>query len=115
MRVLLIGGTGVISSGTAAECLKREMDLTLLNRGLRQEFLLSRTELLKSDYGDAEVVKTLLKGKHFDSVVDFRCEIPFAEGSKRMVSYFDADPARAVPDSEWDAEMDSILARYQKR
>lgn len=46
-------------------------------------------------------------------VPDFKATVSFAEGAKRVVDYFDADPAaRAVIDTDWDAEMDDIIYRY---
>ncbi len=46
-------------------------------------------------------------------VPDFKCTMTFEEGAKRVVDYFDADPAnRATIDEEWDAEMDDIIYRY---
>lgn len=46
-------------------------------------------------------------------VPDFKCTMSFEEGAKRVVDYFDADPAnRALIDEDWDAEMDDIIYRY---
>lgn len=46
-------------------------------------------------------------------VPDFKATVPFAEGAKRVVDYFDADPAaRMEIDESWDAEMDDIIYRY---
>ena len=49
-------------------------------------------------------------------VPDFTCKVPFAEGAKRALAWFDADPAaRATVDTEWDAKMDALINRYQGR
>ncbi len=42
----------------------------------------------------------------------FRCVIPFAEGIKRTVAWFDADPRRRVVLPETTALMERILAAY---
>ena len=47
-------------------------------------------------------------------VPDFKCTVPFEEGAKRIVQWFDADPAaRETVDAEWDARMDMLIAKYQ--
>ncbi|MCQ2419880.1 MAG: NAD-dependent epimerase/dehydratase family protein [Clostridia bacterium] len=47
-------------------------------------------------------------------VPDFHCEIPFREGARRIVEWFDADPAvRETVEPEWDEKMDAIIAKYR--
>ena len=47
-------------------------------------------------------------------VPDFHCEVSFEEGAKRVVEWFDADPAaRAIVDYDWDKDMDALVATYQ--
>ncbi len=43
-------------------------------------------------------------------VPDFKCVIPFREGIRRTVAWFDADPSRRRVDPAVNAEMDRILA-----
>ena len=47
-------------------------------------------------------------------VPDFRTTVPFAEGIRRTVAWFDADPARQVVDTEMDASWDRLIAAYEK-
>jgi nucleoside-diphosphate-sugar epimerase len=47
-------------------------------------------------------------------VPDFRTTVPFAEGIRRTVAWFDADPARKVVDAEMDASWDRLIAAYEK-
>ncbi len=46
-------------------------------------------------------------------VPDFRAVTPFAEGIRRTVAWFDADPARQKVDAEMDARWDRLIAAYQ--
>ena len=47
-------------------------------------------------------------------VPDFVCKISFEEGAKRIVEWFDADPAtRAIVDTDWDNDMDNLVATYR--
>jgi hypothetical protein len=49
-------------------------------------------------------------------VPDFVCKVPWAEGAKRIVAWFDEDPKkRETLDEEWNAKMDEIIAKYQGR
>ncbi len=73
MRVLFIGGTGLISSACAVEALSRGMDLTLLIRGRSQNFSPpDGARILRADIRtDPEGATRALEGEHFDAVVDW--------------------------------------------
>lgn len=72
MKVLLVGGTGTISSGVASEIVKRGIELWVLNRGNRPERLPKEANILTADYmNDEEGVKAVIEGHYFDTVVDF--------------------------------------------
>jgi hypothetical protein len=47
-------------------------------------------------------------------VPDFRAVTPFAEGIRRTVAWFDADPARQQVDAEMDARWDRLIAAYEQ-
>ncbi len=47
-------------------------------------------------------------------VPDFTATIPYAQGIKRTVEWFQADPARMTINPDDDATMDKILAEYAK-
>ena len=47
-------------------------------------------------------------------VPDFRPVIPFAEGIRRTVAWFDADPARQQVDAAMDASWDRLIAAYEE-
>jgi nucleoside-diphosphate-sugar epimerase len=47
-------------------------------------------------------------------VPDFRAVTPYAEGIRRTVAWFDADPARKQVDAEMDARWDRLIAAYEQ-
>lgn len=73
MKLLLIGGTGVLSSAVTMEALRQGITVTIINRGHRLNFIPQEVEFLKTDVNDRDAVLTLLNGKRFDAVIDFLC------------------------------------------
>jgi len=71
MKVLFIGGTGVISSGVSPLALERGMELYLLNRGTKGELFPKGAKQIVADARDAAAVRSALKGMTFDAVVDW--------------------------------------------
>ncbi|MCF7926464.1 MAG: NAD-dependent epimerase/dehydratase family protein [Candidatus Izimaplasma sp.] len=71
MKVLLVGGTGIISTAVSQEIIEREYDLYVLNRGNHPEKLPNEATLLKGDINDKKQVKALLEDNYFDVIVDF--------------------------------------------
>ena len=72
MRVLFIGGSGVISSACSALAVERGMDLYVLNRGRSSDRPLpSQAKLLHGDIRDPESVNGALQDLDFDSVVNW--------------------------------------------
>ena len=69
MKVLFIGGTGVISSACAQLAVARGLDLTLLNRGRRPAH--PGVRQLTGDIGDRLAAQAALAHAHWDAVVDF--------------------------------------------
>jgi nucleoside-diphosphate-sugar epimerase len=47
-------------------------------------------------------------------VPDFATRTPFAEGIRRTVAWFDADPARQLVDAEMDARLDLLVDTYER-
>jgi nucleoside-diphosphate-sugar epimerase len=47
-------------------------------------------------------------------VPDFRAVTPYAEGIRRTVAWFDADPARQQVDAEMDTRWDRLIAAYEQ-
>ena len=71
MNILIIGGTGVLSSAVTSEALKKGLTVTMINRGHRT--IPEGVELIKADMNDHELIKEKLAGRQFDAVMDFLC------------------------------------------
>ncbi len=71
MRVLFIGGTGIISTACAALAAQRGIDLTLATRGRHAAALPAGVKTLRVDMDDAAGAAQALAGATFDVVVDF--------------------------------------------
>lgn len=71
MKILLIGGTGVISTDISALAVKKGMELYLINRGNRSMFAPKEAICIQADIRDAMEAKKKTEGMHFDVVVDF--------------------------------------------
>ncbi len=73
MKVLFIGGTGLISSACSEQALERGMELTLLNRSQSLKYPLPPgAKLLRADvHGDEAELAHSLNGGSYDVVVDW--------------------------------------------
>lgn len=71
MKILFIGGTGLISTAVVEEALKRDMDVFLLNRGNKEVNFSKSVKTLISDINDEQRVAELLVGHTFDVVIEF--------------------------------------------
>lgn len=71
MNVLLIGGTGVLSSAITKQAQKKGFHVTMINRGRRS--IPEGVEIIKSDCSDYTFIESQLMGKFFDAVIDFLC------------------------------------------
>jgi nucleoside-diphosphate-sugar epimerase len=71
MRVLFIGGTGIISSACATEALRQGIELTLLVRGQSPRPLPAGVRTLSADIRNPQSVRSALGTQKFDAVADF--------------------------------------------
>lgn len=71
LKVLFIGGTGVISSACAQLAVERGMELCLLNRGQSRRRMPPGVESLQGDIRDKAAMKVILGKRKFDVVVDW--------------------------------------------
>ena len=71
MTLLIIGGTGVLSSAVTAEALRQGIAVTMINRGKRM--IPKGVKLIKSDKDDLENIARQLEGRTFDAVMDYLC------------------------------------------
>ena len=70
MRVLFIGGTGIISTACTALAAERGVDLTLLTRGHHDASIPGRVKTLAADINDSSLPSKLAH-ENFDAVVDW--------------------------------------------
>ncbi|MBN2499285.1 MAG: SDR family oxidoreductase [Anaerolineales bacterium] len=71
IKVLFIGGTGIISSACAPLAIERGMQVYLLNRGQSFRPTPDGAHVLHADIRDPESVREAIKGHNFDVVVDW--------------------------------------------
>jgi nucleoside-diphosphate-sugar epimerase len=82
MKVLLVGGTGLISTGIALHLRARGAELVLYNRGQRGGA--GDTRVIVGDRNEPAQFEERLKGERFDVVIDMICFTPQqAEASVR--------------------------------
>jgi len=71
MKVLFIGGTGIISSACTRLAVARGFDVTLLNRGQSKRAVPAGASVVTADIRDPRTVAAALQDEHFDAVVNF--------------------------------------------
>lgn len=71
MNLLIIGGTGVLSSAVTAEAMRRGIAVTMINRGKRR--IPEGVEQIKADKDDLQTIAKSLEGRSFDAVMDYLC------------------------------------------
>lgn len=71
MQILIIGGTGVLSSAITEVAIKNSIKITMINRG--NHSIPQNVELIKSDRRNFDYIKKSLQGRTFDAVMDFLC------------------------------------------
>lgn len=71
MKILVIGGSGVISTAVCKEIVRRKHDLYVLNRGNHNDKLPKKAHILISDINDASKTTKVLEGQRFDSIIQF--------------------------------------------
>ena len=78
MKILMIGGTGIISSACSDLILQRGMDLTIINRSVSTKFPVpaGASHIVGDIHADAARLAESLRGQHFDAVVDWVAYTP---------------------------------------
>jgi len=71
LKVLFIGGTGVISSACTELCVEKGIDLTLINRGQTKRPVPENVNIIKADIRNPEQIKSFLMNEIFDVVVNW--------------------------------------------
>lgn len=72
-RLLVVGGTGVLSTAVVIEALRQGLDVTIINRGNRPNRIPPGAHLIKTDVRDKNRVISLLGETRFDAIIDFIC------------------------------------------
>ncbi len=76
MKVLFIGGTGIISSACSQLALDRDIELYLLNRGQSFRPTPAGAQVIYADIRNPESARSALQGMEFDAVVDWIAFVP---------------------------------------
>ena len=76
MRILIIGGTGTISSAITRQLAKSENELWLLNRGSRRNEVPEGVKQIVADIDDEAEVLRLIGDTQFDTVCEFIGFVP---------------------------------------
>lgn len=76
MKVLFIGGTGIISTACTVLAVERGIEMTLLRRGQRLAHIPDSVRTITADIGDEEAARRALGGEKFDAVVDWTVFTP---------------------------------------
>ena len=71
MKILFIGGTGVISHSCSQLCIEKGYDLFLLTRGKSFRSTPPGANIINGDINDVDSIKKLLSAHKFDAVVDW--------------------------------------------
>lgn len=71
MKVLFIGGTGIISSACSRLCVEKGVDLFLLNRGKSFRTPPQKAKIINADIRDPKLVGSVLADERFDVVVNW--------------------------------------------
>jgi nucleoside-diphosphate-sugar epimerase len=77
MKALFIGGTGTISANITARAIALGWEVTLLNRGMREDRVVPGAKVIVGDVNmDESAIASRLSGLDFDVVVDFIAFVP---------------------------------------
>jgi nucleoside-diphosphate-sugar epimerase len=71
LKVLFIGGTGIISSACSELAIRRGIDLYLLNRGQSKRPAPPEANILHGDIREFDSARAAIEGRHFDVVVNW--------------------------------------------
>lgn len=109
LRVLFIGGTGIISSACSALALSRGIELDLIVRGQSPRPAPLGANLIAADIRDPASVVRALDGRHYDAVVDWiafeprdiEIDIELFAGRCRQFVFISSASAYKKPVDQW--------------
>ncbi|WNS46435.1 SDR family oxidoreductase [Paenibacillus sp. MMS20-IR301] len=105
MKVLFIGGTGLISQAVSRLAVEQGIELYLFNRGERSSFAPKGAQLINGDIRDQAKAAEALKGYEFDVVVNWiaftpehvQTDIELFSGKTRQYIYISSASAYQKP------------------
>ena len=105
LKVLFIGGSGVISSASTQLAVERGLELTLLNRGSSHRDVPDGVERIVADVRDPGSVRQALGDREFDAVVDWvaftpdhvRADLELFEGRTGQYVFISSASAYQTP------------------
>src|ERR1051325_7092134 len=71
MRILLLGGSGLLFAAARDTLLAAGHDVSVLTRGERALPAIARLTLLRADHGDSHSLAAALHGERYDFTADF--------------------------------------------
>ncbi len=109
MRVLFIGGTGIISSACVELAVARGIDVVLLNRGQATRPIPATVSVLQGDIRDKAAVSELLQDMTFDVVADFvaftpehiETDLALFRGRTKQYIFISSASAYQTPPLNW--------------
>lgn len=134
MKILLIGGTGIISLAVSRLLCAQHHDVWVLNRGSHNDLLPDNINVWKADINNVADVDALLSGQSFDSVVDFTIQLPeqirrdyelFKQRTKQFIfisssciyqkplSYYQVTESTPVYNPYWDYAQNKIACEKE--
>jgi nucleoside-diphosphate-sugar epimerase len=76
MQVLIIGGTGLISTGIVKHLLARGADVTVFNRGKREDTLPASVKAIVGNRDEPASLSAAVGSRSFDCIIDMICFRP---------------------------------------
>jgi nucleoside-diphosphate-sugar epimerase len=73
VKALVVGGTGVVSTGIVQQLLVRGVQVSVFNRGLRPSSVGDRVRLIRGDRAEASGFVQAFEREQFDVVYDMIC------------------------------------------
>lgn len=70
MKVLIIGGTGLISTAIVNQLVERGDDVTVVNRGVSEKRIPTSVKTIIGNRWDYPAFEKLMEGREFDAVID---------------------------------------------
>ncbi len=109
MKVLFIGGTGIISSACVAVAAARGIEVVVLNRGHATRPLPATVSVLQGDIRDQAAVATLVQDMTFDVVVNFvaftpqhvETDLALFRGRTKQYIFISSASAYQTPPRNW--------------